>query len=76
MARALRLQFEEALYHICARGNRRQTIYHSDKDYLRFEDLLAESLIRYQGKSEMGSCLKIQDLETRRRAGYLTLISI
>lgn len=48
MARALRLQFEDALYHVCARGNRRQAIYRSDKDYSRFENLLAESLSRYQ----------------------------
>ena len=27
MARALRLQFEGALYHLCARGNRRERIF-------------------------------------------------
>lgn len=48
MARALRLQFEDALYHVCARGNRREPIYRDDKDFSRFEDLLAESLTRYQ----------------------------
>ena len=48
MARALRLQFEDALYHVCARGNRRESIYRGDKDYARFEDVLAESLTRYQ----------------------------
>ena len=48
MARSPRLQFEDALYHICARGNRRQAIYRSDSDYSRFEDVLTESLTRYQ----------------------------
>src|SRR5947199_10466227 len=47
MARAFRLQFEDALYHVCARGNRREPIYRSDKDYSRFENVLAESLTRY-----------------------------
>ena len=49
MARALRLQFEDALYHLCARGNRRERIFVSEKDYARFEQLLAQSLARYQG---------------------------
>jgi hypothetical protein len=39
MARAPRIQFEDALYHICARGNRRESIYRCDKDYSRFEEL-------------------------------------
>ncbi len=48
MARALRLQFEDALYHLCARGNRREAIFIRAKDYRRLEELLAESLTRYQ----------------------------
>ena len=48
MARALRLAFEDAIYHLCARGNRREQIFLSEKDYLRFEQLLAQSLQRYQ----------------------------
>jgi len=47
MARALRLEFEDALYHLCARGNRRERIFITDKDNLRFEELLAQSLERY-----------------------------
>jgi putative transposase len=47
MARALRLQFEDALYHLCARGNRRERIFVSEKDYAQFEKLLADSLRRY-----------------------------
>lgn len=48
MARALRLQFEDALYHLCARGNRREAVFLSDKDYGRFEHLLAQSIKRYE----------------------------
>ena len=48
MARALRLEFEDALYHLCARGNRREQIFADEKDYQRFEELLAQSLERYQ----------------------------
>src|SRR6266480_2644129 len=50
MARALRLQFEDAIYHLCARGNRREHIFTVDKDYRRFEELLAQSLDRYQAE--------------------------
>ena len=48
MARPLRVQFENALYHLCARGIRRSEIFASDSDYIRFEHFLAESLQRYQ----------------------------
>jgi len=47
MARALRLQFEHATYHICARGNRRNVIFSDDKDRLRFLGLMQQSLRRY-----------------------------
>ena len=50
MARTLRVQFEDALYHLCVRGNRRERIFTSDKDYLRFEELLAQSIVRYQAE--------------------------
>jgi len=41
MARALRLEFEGALYHVCARGNRRERIFaEADKKLHRaFETL-------------------------------------
>jgi putative transposase len=48
MARALRLQFEDALYHLCARGNRRERIFASENDYAQFEQFLGESAERYQ----------------------------
>jgi len=47
MARALRLAFEDALYHLCARGNRREPIFLSERDCAHFEQLLAESIERY-----------------------------
>jgi putative transposase len=47
MARALRLQFEDALYHLCARGNRRERIFADDRDYARFLALLGQSLGRF-----------------------------
>jgi putative transposase len=48
MARTLRLEFEGALYHLCARGNRRERIFADQKDWRRFVALLKESLGRYQ----------------------------
>lgn len=47
MARALRLEFEDALYHLCARGNRRERIFADDKDRVRFLELTQQSLDRY-----------------------------
>jgi REP-associated tyrosine transposase len=47
MARALRLQFEDATYHICARGNRRDVILSDNKDRLHFIGLMQQSLRRY-----------------------------
>jgi putative transposase len=48
MARALRLEFEGALYHVCARGNRRERIFIDEKDCLRFLALVKESRRRYE----------------------------
>jgi REP element-mobilizing transposase RayT len=39
---------EGALYHVCARGNRRERIFADEKDCLRFVALLRESLCRYE----------------------------
>lgn len=47
MARALRVEFEDAIYHVCARGNRRQRIFANEKDLIRFEHLLRESTRRF-----------------------------
>jgi REP element-mobilizing transposase RayT len=42
MARAPRLQIEGGVYHVTARGNRRQTIFTDDRDRMRFLALLNE----------------------------------
>lgn len=42
MARPLRLEFAGALYHITARGNRREWIYETDEDRTEFLSLLSE----------------------------------
>jgi REP element-mobilizing transposase RayT len=44
MARPLRIQFDEALYHITARGNRRERIFESDADRVRLLEIIARSL--------------------------------
>jgi len=47
MARPLRLSFENAFYHITARGNRREKIFYSDQDKEVFLKKLKEMLIKY-----------------------------
>lgn len=42
MARALRLEFAGALYHVTSRGDRGEDIYETDPDRLKFLDLLGE----------------------------------
>jgi putative transposase len=49
MARPLRIEFEDAIYHVCARGNARQLIFFCDNDYTRFVDLLEHSAYRFGG---------------------------
>ena len=36
MARPLRVEFEDAIYHLCAQGNARQAIFHDQRDRVRF----------------------------------------
>ena len=47
MARPLRIDFEEAIYHLCARGNARQAIFHDEQDRTRFVELLSASAQRF-----------------------------
>jgi putative transposase len=42
MARPLRLEFAGALYHVTARGDRREDIYENDEDRKAFLSLLAD----------------------------------
>lgn len=47
MARSLRLSFENAFYHITARGIRRENIFYSDKDKYIFIDKMNEMFEKY-----------------------------
>ena len=47
MARSLRLSFENAFYHITARGIRKENIFYSDKDKYIFIDKMNETFEKY-----------------------------
>jgi len=47
MARSLRLSFENAFYHITARGIRKENIFYSDKDKFVFIDKMNETFEKY-----------------------------
>ena len=47
MARPLRIEFEGAIYHLCGRGNARQSIFHDERDCARFVELLGQSAQRF-----------------------------
>ena len=47
MARPLRLAFEDAVYHITVRGNRREDIFYTDKDRTVFLEKLNETSNKY-----------------------------
>jgi putative transposase len=46
MVRPLRIEYAGALYHITARGNRRQNIYYDDQDRQEFLDILEKTIER------------------------------
>lgn len=46
MARPLRIEFENAIYHVMARGNARQKIFLEDEDYRKLADGLARTVER------------------------------
>ena len=47
MARALRVQYEGAIYHVTSRGNERRNIFRTDRDRHRFLEILAENVEAY-----------------------------
>jgi REP element-mobilizing transposase RayT len=47
MARPLRLFFENAVYHITARGNRQESIFYNDEDRKIFLDKFNETCLKY-----------------------------
>ena len=48
MARPLRIEFAEALYHVTSRGNERRAIFRSDRDRRTFLTLLGEAVKRFR----------------------------
>lgn len=47
MARPLRLSFENAVYYITSRGNRREQIFYNDEDRKRFLEKINETCLKY-----------------------------
>ncbi|HQJ31210.1 MAG TPA: transposase, partial [Syntrophales bacterium] len=47
MARPLRIEFPDAVYHVTSRGNARQTIFHDDLDNRKFLELLEKTKSRF-----------------------------
>jgi len=47
MSRPLRIQFDNAVYHITARGNRREKIFYSDSDKKTFLQKMDQTFIKY-----------------------------
>jgi REP element-mobilizing transposase RayT len=56
MARQLRLQIEDGIYHVYHRGNARQSIFHDDRDRIRYLRALREARDRC-GWSVLTYCL-------------------
>ena len=54
MARPLRIEFEDAISLLCARGNARQPVFRDERDCDRFLKLLSESAQREIGKLDGG----------------------
>ena len=48
MARPLRIEFENAIYHLTARGNERRPVFRADGDRKQFLTLLARSCERFE----------------------------
>lgn len=47
MTRPLRINFENAVYHILARGNRKEKIFYSDNDKLIFQKKMNKTFLKY-----------------------------
>ncbi|HPE29381.1 MAG TPA: transposase [Candidatus Mcinerneyibacteriales bacterium] len=47
MARPLRIQYANALYHVFSRGERKEDIYYDDRDRGRFMELVNEMCLKY-----------------------------
>lgn len=47
MARAIRIEFKGALYHITARGNERKAIFRDDEDYEKLTEIFEQAKTKY-----------------------------
>ena len=47
MPRPPRIEYAGAFYHVIARGNRQQAIFHGEEDYRKFLDSLDHDVTRY-----------------------------
>ena len=56
MARPLRIEYAGALYHVTSRGDRRENIYHDDKDRLTWLDVFSQVCTRFNWSCH-GWCL-------------------
>lgn len=59
MARQLRIEIEGGLYHVIARGNGRQAIFHDNKDHQKFLSILVVLLYELRRRlvcSGQGGC--------------------
>lgn len=50
MARALRIEYEGAVYHVTSRGNERKNIFFTKIDYQKFKEYLSESQEKFHFK--------------------------
>jgi REP element-mobilizing transposase RayT len=48
MARALRIEYEGAVYHVTVRGNERRKIFFSKRDYEKFKEYICEAKEKYR----------------------------
>jgi hypothetical protein len=68
MARPLRLEFAGALYHVTARGDRREPIYEDDEDRSAFLDIFGTVIENFNWVGHAGQIVRFrQTNETAER---------
>ena len=50
MARPLRIEFADAVYHVTSRGDRREAIYRDDEDRQRHLVVIAQAIDRFDAQ--------------------------
>ena len=50
MARPLRIEFADAVYHVTSRGDRREAIYRDDEDRQRHLAVIAQAMDRFDAQ--------------------------